>query len=58
MQDIKDFNVEDIPSSSFNLFLGKRRSGKSVLCEYMISQMVDNKMVDQIFLFSPTLAST
>ena len=54
MQDIKDFNVEDIPSSSFNLFLGKRRSGKSVLCEYMISQMVDNKMLDQIFLFSPT----
>lgn len=54
MQDIKDFNVEDIPSSSFNLFLGKRRSGKSVLCEYMISQMVDNKMLDQIFLFSST----
>jgi len=54
MENIQNFKVDDIPSSSFNLFLGKRRSGKSVLCEYMISQMVENKMLDQIFLFSPT----
>lgn len=56
MENIQDFNVNDIPSSSFNLFLGKRRSGKSVLCEYMLSQMIENKMLDQIFLFSPTSA--
>lgn len=48
------FNVEDLPSSSFNIFLGKRRSGKSVLCEYMIQEMIDNKMLDMVFLFSKT----
>lgn len=48
------FNVEDLPSSSFNIFLGKRRSGKSVLCEYMIKEMIDNKMLDMVFLFSKT----
>jgi len=48
------FKVEDLPSSSFNIFLGKRRSGKSVLCEYMIQEMIDNKMLDMVFLFSKT----
>ena len=54
--DIPNFSVQDIPSSSFNLFLGKRRSGKSVLVEFMIKEMIDNKMLDLVFLFSPTSA--
>lgn len=56
MEIVKEFNIEDIPSSSMNLFLGKRRSGKSVLCEFMIKQMVDAKLLDMVFLFSPTNA--
>ena len=56
MDTIPDFDVNELPTSSFNIFLGKRRSGKSVLCEYLIQQMIDNKMLDMVFLFSPTLA--
>jgi hypothetical protein len=52
--DIKKFDVSELPNSSFNLFLGKRRSGKSVLCEYMINEMIKNKMLDLVFLFSKT----
>jgi hypothetical protein len=52
--DIQSFDVEDIPNSSFNVFLGRRRSGKSVLVEYLLKQMIDKKMLDLIFLFSPT----
>ena len=53
---IKNFDVTELPNSSFNIFLGKRRSGKSVLCEYLIKQMIDAKMVNFVFLFSPTNA--
>lgn len=56
METIKEFNIEDIPDSSYNIFLGKRRSGKSVLCEYMIKQMIDAKLLDMVFLFSKTNA--
>tara|TARA_R110000851_G_scaffold134824_1_gene270158 strand:- start:1300 stop:1989 length:690 start_codon:yes stop_codon:yes gene_type:complete len=52
--DIKKFDVSELPNSSFNLFLGKRRSGKSVLCEYLINEMIKNKMLDLVFLFSKT----
>ena len=52
--DILPFDVEEIPNSSFNVFLGRRRSGKSVLVEYLLKQMVDKKMLDLVFLFSPT----
>ena len=54
--DIPNFSVQDIPNSSFNLFLGKRRSGKSILVEFMIKEMIDNRLLDLIFLFSPTSA--
>ena len=54
VEDIPKFNVQDIPSSSFNLFLGKRRSGKSVIVEFMIKEMIDNQMLDLVFLFSKT----
>ena len=52
--DIQNYNVEKLPSSSFNLIVAKRRSGKSVLIEYMIKEMVKAKMLDLVFLFSPT----
>ena len=51
---IEKFNMEGIPSSSFNLVLGKRRSGKSYLVEDLIQKMVKDKMVDAVFLFSGT----
>ena len=54
MEDIKSFNVDEVPNSSYNIFLGKRRSGKSVLCEYMVKEMIDKKMLDLVFLFSKT----
>ena len=53
-KNILPFNVEEIPNSSFNVFLGRRRSGKSILVEYLLKQMVANKMLDLVFLFSPT----
>ena len=56
MHDIPRFDVSNMPSSSFNIFLGKRRSGKSVLCEFLIKQMIDADLLDLVFLFSPTSA--
>lgn len=54
MEDIPTFDVSNMPSSSFNIFLGKRRSGKSVLCEFLIQQMIDRRLLDLVFIFSPT----
>jgi hypothetical protein len=51
---IQDFNVDELPTSSFNLVLGKRRSGKTVIVEYLIKQMIERKMLDIVLLFSPT----
>ena len=46
MEDIKNYDISTIPSSSYNIWIAKRRSGKSVLCEYLIHQMVGANMVD------------
>ncbi len=54
--DISPFDVTDICDSSYSLILGKRRSGKSVLVEYLINQMKDKNMIDICFLFSETNA--
>lgn len=51
---LRRFEMDDVPHSSFNLILGKRRSGKSYLCEDLIQKMVKNKMLDMVFLFSGT----
>lgn len=51
---IEKFKMDDIPTSSFNLVLGKRRSGKSYLVEDLIQKMVKEKMLDAVFLFSGT----
>jgi len=52
---IQKFNiVDDYINSSFNILLGKRRSGKSFLCEYYIKQLQKNDLSDIVFLFSST----
>ena len=56
LNDINNFNVSETPNSSFNIFLGKRRSGKSVLAEYFYEQLVKEKKIDIGFLFSETMA--
>jgi len=56
MEDIQKYDVSTIPSSSYNIWVAKRRSGKSVLCEYLIYQMIEAGLVDMCFLFSSTLA--
>lgn len=53
---IPKFNIKELPDSSFNLFLGKRRSGKSVLCEYLIHELIEENLIDMVFLFSKTNA--
>lgn len=54
MDTIQRFNIEELPSSSFNLFLGKRRSGKSYLCEHMLRELIDANKLDCAFLISNT----
>ena len=56
VNDITKFKASEMPNSSFNIFLGKRRSGKSVLAEYLLKEMLENKMVNLCFLFSTTNA--
>jgi hypothetical protein len=53
---IKKFKTSELPNSSFNIFLGKRRSGKSVLAEFLLKEMLENKMINLCYLFSPTNA--
>ena len=54
LDEIKDFRADKLPSSPFLIFLGKRRSGKSVLAEYLSLQLVNETRVDLVFLFSKT----
>ena len=55
MEDIRDFSItDDYVNSSFNIMLGKRRSGKSYLCEYYINELKKNNLCDICFLFSMT----
>ncbi len=51
---IEDFDVDDVPNSSVIICLGKRRSGKTVIVEYLVKQMIEKKMLDIVLLFSPT----
>jgi len=51
---IQNLDIEDLPSSFFSVFLGRRRSGKSVLAEYLVKQLIDKGEVDFVFLFSMT----
>jgi len=54
IENITNFDVNDLPNSSFNIFLGKRRSGKSVLCEYLIYELIKNKKINIVLLYSNT----
>lgn len=55
-ESIQTLDIGGICSSSFNIFLGRRRSGKSVLCEYIVKQMYDKGLIDGVVLFSKTNA--
>tara|TARA_B100000780_G_C21058447_1_gene425351 strand:+ start:121 stop:936 length:816 start_codon:yes stop_codon:yes gene_type:complete len=55
-ESISSYDATTTPTSSFNIFLGKRRSGKSVLCEYFIKQLIENKQLDFVYLLSETSA--
>jgi len=50
----KDINLEELPNSSFNIVLGKRRSGKSYLTEYIIEQLRIKGQIDVVLLFTGT----
>ena len=52
--DIIDFDIIDLPNSSMNLVISKRRSGKSFLVEHLIEDMKRNNMIDVCLLFSGT----
>tara|TARA_B110000285_G_scaffold176559_1_gene198275 strand:- start:1548 stop:2249 length:702 start_codon:yes stop_codon:yes gene_type:complete len=54
MESIQSFDVDELPNSSFNIILGKRRSGKTVVAESIINQLVQARKLDCCFLFSPT----
>jgi hypothetical protein len=54
METIRDFDISELPNSSFNLVLGKRRSGKSFMVENMVKRMIDSGDVHCCFLFSAT----
>ena len=49
-----NFNIEDLPSSSFNILIARRRTGKSYLTQYLIEEMKYKNMLDCCFLFSGT----
>lgn len=53
---IKDYDANDTQPSSFSIFLGKRRSGKSILAEYYLKELVKNKQIDIAYLLSETMA--
>jgi hypothetical protein len=54
MDTIQLFDVNDLPNSSFSLFLGKRGSGKSVLAESLVKQLYEAGKIDLAFLYSGT----
>ncbi len=49
-----EINLEELPPSSFNIILGKRRSGKSYLTEYILEQMRLLGKVDVALLYTGT----
>lgn len=54
--DIIDFNINDLPNSSMNLVISKRRAGKSYLVEHIIEDMKRKNLIDVCILFTGTNA--
>ena len=50
----KEFNISNFPSSSYNLILGARRTGKTYLMEHILDRYIKDGLVNFVFLFSPT----
>ena len=53
---LKDWDVTTVDTDSFITIIAPRRSGKSTLCEYFVSNYRKSHKVDAIFLFSKTQA--
>lgn len=49
---IKEYNFKDIPEHFTMLLIGKRRSGKSILCNHVLHDVGDR--FDYVYLFSKT----
>ena len=56
IMDIIDFNINDLPNSSMNLVISKRRAGKSYLVEHIIEDMKKKNLIDVCILFTGTNA--
>lgn len=54
--EIIDFDINDLPNSSMNLVISKRRAGKSYLVEHIIEDMKRKNLIDVCILFSGTNA--
>ncbi len=54
MNDIQTFKVEDLPNSAFIVVNSRRRSGKSILVEFMVKKMKEAGMIDTAILYSKT----
>ena len=52
--DIRKLDVSTLPNSSFNIVLGKRRSGKSIIVSHIIKKLYAKKKLDCAILFSGT----
>lgn len=54
MEEITSLTVKDLVPSGFYIVCSKRRAGKTVLVASLIREMIKAKMVNILFLFSPT----
>ena len=54
MENIKKFDVNSLPNSSFSVILAKRRGGKSTLVSDLVNKLCDKEKLDCCYLFSGT----
>ena len=52
--EINDYNVDSLPRYPAVLIVGKRRSGKSVLCDFIIHKLKPKHQFTDMYLFSTT----
>ena len=51
---IDSLDINELPRSFYGLILGRRRSGKTVLTEYLLKELYNSGKVNFCFLFSKT----
>ena len=54
MENIKKFDINSLPNSSFSVVLAKRRGGKSTLVSDLVNKLYDKEKLDCCYLFSGT----